>query len=93
MLGAETGREVELLAAISGRAWEILEDEDICLQFLECLARNTAGQAAFNQVMVDILFMPTIGAKVREAFRHPQRSETLAAALGGLFKTSHSADQ
>jgi len=80
---------IEILVAVSGRAWDSLTDEDVALLFLEALATNDAGQEAFNQVLTDVLFMPTIGQCVRQAFRSPKRSEALASAIGSFLSTVH----
>ena len=80
---------IEILVAVSGRAWDSLTDESIALLFLEALATNDAGQDAFNQVLTDILFMPVVGQCVRQAFRSPERSEALASAIGSFLSTVH----
>lgn len=80
---------IEILVAISGRAWEILEDDAIALTFVEALAHNDAGQEAFNQVLTDLLFMPSVGKCVRQTFRSPDRSETLGKAIGDFLSTVH----
>ena len=80
---------IEVLVAISGRAWEVLTDDAVALLFVEALAHNDAGQDAFNQVLTDLLFMPTIGKNIRQAFRSPERSEHLAKAIGVFLSEVH----
>ena len=80
---------IEILVAVSGRAWDSLADENIALLFLEALATNDAGQEAFNQVLTDVLFMPIVGQCIRQAFRSPERSEALASAIGHFLSTVH----
>ena len=80
---------IEILVAVSGRAWDNLTDESLALLFLEALATNDAGQDAFNQVLIDVLFMPIAGQCVRQAFRSPERSEALATAIGNFLSTVH----
>ncbi|MBV1920011.1 MAG: DUF3549 family protein [Pseudomonadales bacterium] len=80
---------IEILVAVSGRAWDNLTDANIALLFLEALATNDAGQDAFNQVLTDVLFMPIVGQCVRQAFRSPERSEALTAAIGNFLSTVH----
>lgn len=87
-MGITTPLSVEILVAISGRAWESLLDESLTLAFLEALARNDAGQHGFDQILTDILFLPEIGKIVRQAFRAPQRSQQLALAIGEFLKTT-----
>ena len=80
---------VEVLVAISGRAWDVLFNPAIALQFLEALARNDAGQEGFNHVLKDALQLPHIGPVIREAFRSPERSPALINALGEFLKNVH----
>ncbi len=80
---------IEVLVAVSGRAWDSLADEGIALLFLEALATNDAGQEAFNQVLTDVLFIPTVGQCVRQAFRSTERSDALASAIGNFLSTVH----
>lgn len=80
---------VEVLVAISGRAWDVLYDETVALRFLEALARNDAGQEGFNHVLRDILYLPHIGPVIRNAFRSEARSPTLIGCLGEFLKDVH----
>ncbi|MCW8891458.1 MAG: DUF3549 family protein, partial [Sedimenticola sp.] len=76
----------ELLAALSGRAWEQLHEPRLRRLFLERLAENSAGQEAFNHCMADLLFIPGMREPVLGAVRDPNRSEQLSAAIGSMFK-------
>lgn len=78
---------IEVLVAVSGRAWDVLTDDSIALLFIEALAHNDAGQEAFNQVLTDLLFMPTVAKVIRQTFRSPERSEALAKAIGAFLST------
>lgn len=80
---------VEVLVAISGRAWDALNDSAIALRFLEALANNDAGQEGFNHILRDVLYLPEIGSVVREAFRSEERSDHLIKALGEFLKDVH----
>lgn len=80
------GYNVEVLAAIAGRAWETLEDASVRIAFLEALARCEAGQQAFDGIMSDLLFMPGLGQIIRQEFRNTERSEQLARAFGAFLK-------
>lgn len=59
VLQNEIADDVELLAAIAGRAWESLQDAGIRTLFLERLAGNPLGQGVFDNLMMDLLFLPT----------------------------------
>lgn len=80
---------VEVLVAISGRAWDVLFNGTLALQFLEALARNDAGQEGFNHILKDVLQLPHIGPVIREAFRSTERSPVLINALGEFLKNVH----
>lgn len=87
VLKNSTGRNVEVLAAIAGRAWEILDDPAIRYSFLENLAACDAGQQAFNGIMADLLFLPGLRHLIKEDFRKPERSEQLATAIGKFYQS------
>ncbi|MES9957397.1 MAG: DUF3549 family protein [Sedimenticola sp.] len=77
---------IEPLAAISGRAWEILQDETVRRNYLERLAENSEGQEFFNQCLSDLLFLPGMRAPLLGALRDPERSQRLSQAIGALFQ-------
>ena len=77
--------DIELLATISGRLWSVLEQADICKLFVEQLSKNNAGQAAFSQILADLMFMPTMRNKVMSLLRSPDRSPELSKAVGEMF--------
>ncbi|MEW7976708.1 MAG: DUF3549 family protein [Candidatus Sedimenticola endophacoides] len=84
-LGHPCASAVEILVAISGRAWESLLDAQVRARFLKRLAENSAGQELFNQCLSDLLFIPGMRAPILEGVRAPQRSERLSEAIGALF--------
>lgn len=85
VLGSPLQQEIEVLVAIAGRGWEVLQDAALRLRYLECLANTPAGQDAFLAVITDLLFIPGMRPLLVESFRSPDRSEKLAAAIGKLF--------
>jgi hypothetical protein len=87
ILESEAGNHIEILAAISGRCWELLQQEELRLLFLERLAVNNAGQDAFNQCLSDLLFVPGMREPLLASVRNPNRSERLATAIGTLFQS------
>ena len=78
-------RNIDILATITGRIWRVLEQDAICQLFLEQLARNDAGQEGFNQLIVDVLYLPGMRPHIMKALRSPQRSKELTVAVGKLF--------
>jgi hypothetical protein len=85
VLATAYGPEVEVVAAIASRCWRDLEDPALRDAFLEALARNTAGQACFNRVLTDLLFIPGMRAPLMAGLRNPERSDALGKALGAFF--------
>jgi len=85
ILQHECSKEVEVLATISGRVWEALEDEALCLLFIERLANNSAGQGGFSQLLADLMFIPSMRSHVMVALRSPTRSPELTKAVGYMF--------
>ncbi len=81
------GRDVEVLAAIAGRAWELLEDDALRRMFLENLAACPAGQQAFDGIMADLMFMPRLREPLLADMRRPERSEQLGRAIGAFFQS------
>jgi len=86
ILEAPCGNHIELLSAVSGRAWEHLLEPECGLPFLERLAENSAGNEAFNLCMADLLYIPGMREPMLALMRNPQRSHSLSAAIGNLFR-------
>ncbi|WP_261841939.1 DUF3549 family protein [Aliamphritea ceti] len=82
------GKDPEVIAAVASRCWMTLQHPELLTPFLETLAINNAGQACFNRVMADLMFIPTLRALSLRVFRSESRSEALSKAIGGLFGES-----
>lgn len=76
--------QIELLAAISGRAWELLGESSYLQSYLERLAENEHGQDAFSQCVSDLLSVPVLTDKVRAQFRDPKLSQRAREAFGNM---------
>ncbi len=87
VLASSVGTEVEVLAAIGGRAWEALIDDELRPVYLERLAANKAGQEYFNHAMADLLYLPGIREHFFREFRDPARPEAVSRAIGRMFTT------
>ena len=85
LLSGPHHQEIEVLAAIAARNWEVLKTPALARQFVEALAENTLGQDAFNQVMADLLYLPGMRATLLAQLRNPERSAALSQAVAGLF--------
>lgn len=75
----------EVIAAIATRCSHALDDDKLMPLFLEKLAEGEAGQAGFSRILADLMFTPELRMQAFAAFRNPERSETLAAAIGEMF--------
>jgi hypothetical protein len=82
--------EVEVLSAVASRCWQDLEG-DILSLYLERLA--LAGQDVFLALIADLMTLPGKRKVILEAFRNPQRSEELGAAIGLLMNAARSGVQ
>ena len=88
ILGAPPGADIEVLASVAGRAWELLDHGGRRERFLERLARSSAGQQGFDAIVSDLLFLPACRGPVLSTLRDPQRSTHLARRLGVLFASA-----
>ena len=68
---------------ISGRVWNILEDETLLNRYFKALANNHA--ALFPQLFSDLVAIPSLRDKVLKQLRLPARSPALTEAIGVLF--------
>ena len=85
VLAGEHARDIEVLAAISGRCWEDLKNDDLCRSYLGALAINTNGQTGFMHLLLDLMMIPGMREPVMLAMRDPDRSNELAQAMGQFF--------
>ena len=83
VLNSEFKKEVEALAAISGRAWNDLKEGDLMQLFLEAAALQE--QEVFNIILVDLMTIPDMRAKVLLGLRHTERSTELSKRIGSFM--------
>ncbi len=81
----DCSRDIEVLAVIAGRCWQVLKQPHLAYLFCEQLAQNNAGQAAFSQLLADLLFIPEMREPIMQALRSSERSEALSVAVGEMF--------
>ncbi len=74
------------LVTIAGRNWSVLKDPIGRKCFLEQLALQDSQ--FFNQIFADLVAIPMLRPHLLGELRNPERSETLAAAIGNLFKAT-----
>lgn len=84
VLASPSGKEIEVLAAISGRAWNDLR----CRQMMEAFMVNMTdqNQTAFNAVLSDLMMIPGLREVVLEVMRNPQRPVELSDKLSEFMK-------
>jgi hypothetical protein len=91
VLSHPVAKRTDVLAAIAGRCWEDLDEDEIRVQFLEQLAANDHGQAFFQQILTDLLYLADSRAGLLESLRTPNRSERLSHSIGEFFNQIHQA--
>lgn len=79
ILNSLVGREIEILAAISGRAWKDLHSSPILTLFMKNLAMQS--QIAFNAILTDLMMIPGMREVVLDQLRDPHREEKLTHRL------------
>jgi len=84
ILSHPAGNNIEILTAISGRAWEALDDQGRLDDFLRRLAENDHGQAAFEHCISDLLSLPSLADKVRGALRSPEQPAAVREAFARM---------
>lgn len=85
VLAEEYGKDIEVLAAISGRCWEDLKDKELCRLYLNNLAINDSGQTGFTHLLTDLLMIPGMRESIMQGLRAPDRSKELTQAMGQFF--------
>ena len=84
VLATPAGRQVEVLVAISGRAWEALADRGVLDRYLSALARNDHGRSAFAHAVGDLLSLPAIAPTVRRVLRAGDQDAEVRAAFDAM---------
>lgn len=78
-------RRHDVLAAIAGRLWQDLNDATLRGQFLEQLAANDRGQAFFDSLLSDLLYLGECRPGLLQSLRNPHRSGRLSKTIGAFF--------
>lgn len=77
--------DIELLATITNKCWQTIQQASLLLLYLEALA-HINQQHSFNILLADLMFIPHMRPAILSAFRDPQRSEALANAIGHFLR-------
>jgi hypothetical protein len=86
VLHSPVADNAEVIASISGRCWNSLQQPALLKLFLENLALCPEGQEFFNLVIVDLINIPGMQQPLHAAIRDPERSAALGKAIGELFQ-------
>jgi len=81
---------IEVLAAIAGRAWQMLHDADFCDSYLAALAASDSGQEAFDHCLEDLLFIPELKKPVRQSLSRLGEKDAVSGKVVQLFEAKYS---
>ncbi|MEH6446102.1 MAG: DUF3549 family protein [Oceanospirillaceae bacterium] len=85
LLNSNIADSAELLSTIAVKMSEQLLQPNTLLLYLEKLATSEAGQQGFSRILADLMFSDSLRRPILQAFRNPERSEQLTAAIGNMF--------
>jgi len=77
VLSSTIKTNIEVLAAVSGRAWQTLNNPKVCSAYLEALTQNDAGEQGFNECLKDLFKLPDMRAPLLNTLVSPEASEAL----------------
>ncbi|KGK42457.1 hypothetical protein LH51_07165 [Nitrincola sp. A-D6] len=90
VLASPFALEAEVIVALATRCHTSLNQPQRLQLFLEQLAAGKAGQLGFNRILSDLMFLADLRPRILEAFRDPQRSDTLSQAIGEMLGSGFS---
>lgn len=70
--------DIEVLAAISARAWELLLQPKFARMFLHALAGERVEQQGFDQLLQDLLFIPGVHDPLMKTLKQSEKNSTVA---------------
>jgi hypothetical protein len=80
--------DIEVLSAISARAWELLQQPEFARLFLQALANERVGQQGFDQLLQDLLFIPAIHDPLMKALTQCEQNSATAKRFEQFKKNS-----
>ncbi len=75
VLASPVGKDIEVIAAISGRAWTDLYSQPVLITFVANLTEQT--EMAFNAILSDLMMIPGMREKVLGVMRDPNQPKQL----------------
>lgn len=85
VLADHRNNHIEVLAAISGRAWPALRQGQLLQRYLDCLASPQHPEGTFGACIDDLLSLPDMANAVRKTLRDPTQSDAVRAAFGRML--------
>ena len=76
---------IEVLAAISGRAWETLKHEPLLNDYLNRLASDAHPPGTFGACVADLLSLPDMADTIRRALRDEAQPAAVRKAFGNML--------
>ena len=83
LLETDTAKEIEVIAAIAGRAWQDITTKELLPLFMQALAHQ--HQDAFNVILIDLMGIPKMKKPILKSLRKPERSALLSKRIGGFL--------
>lgn len=85
--------DIEVLSAISARAWELLQQPEFARLFLQALANERIEQQGFDQLLQDLLFIPSVHQPLMQALKQAERNSTVAKRFEQFKKSTKVKDR
>ncbi len=84
VISSSYSEDIEVLVAISGRAWQDLGESELLTPFIDKLSLQ--NQDAFNAVLIDLMMLPDMKQRVLKVLRSEDRSQQLSEKLFSFMK-------
>lgn len=85
LLNSALNNNSELLIAIALRCWKDLQQPELTLLYLECLAKNDNGLVLFDKLFRDLIFIPELRVFILVAIKDQRCSADLQLAVDQLI--------
>jgi hypothetical protein len=85
LLESKASHDIEIIAAIAGRAWSTLKNKQILELFIESLANQE--QSVFNTILMELLPVPQMRGVIFEELGKADKSEQLDKKIDIFMKT------
>jgi len=80
--------DIEVLSAVSARAWELLLKPEFARMFLHALANQRVEQQGFDQLLQDLLFIPAVHQPLMEELKQAEKSSAIAKRFEQFKKST-----